>query len=115
MNAILNHSSYDGFSWKDDIKKYTYNKTNIGWDSARAFNPRITHKMVKENDVVFNPILQRYKDPKYETSLRQNEKSAIISEIIKNQDNQLKVEQTFNIINLKDRLKGLEMIQIIHQ
>ena len=108
MNAILNHSSYDGFSWKDDIKKYTYNKTNIGWDSARAFNPRITHKMVKENDVVFNPILQRYKDPKYETSLRQNEKSAIISEIIKNQDNQLKVEQTFNIINLKDRLKGLE-------
>ena len=108
MNEILNHSSYDGYSWKDEIKNYVYNKTNIGWDSKKAFEPKITHKMVKANDVVFNPILQKYKDSKLETSLKKTEKSAIISEIIKNQDNQLKVEQTFNIINLKDRLKGLE-------
>ena len=108
MNEVLNHSTYDGYSWKDDIKNYVYNKTNIGWDTKKAYDPKITHKMVKANDVVFNPILQKYKDSKLETSLKNTEKSAIISEIIKNQDNQLKVEQTFNIINLKDRLKGLE-------
>ena len=108
MNEILNHSSYDGYSWKDDIKNYVYNKTNIGWDTRKTFQPKITTKMVKANDVVFNPILQKYKDSKYETSLKKNEKSAVLSEIIKNQDNQLKIEQTFNIINLKDRLKGLE-------
>ena len=32
----------------------------------------------------------------------------MISSIIKNQDKQLKVEQTFNIINLQDRFKGFE-------
>ena len=108
MNEVLNHSVYDGYSWKDDIKKYLYNKTNIGWDNKDIFTPKITTKMVKANDIVFNPILQKYNDPKLEANLRKSEKSAVLSEIIKNQDNQLKVEQTFNIINLKDRLKGLE-------
>ena len=108
MNEVLNHTVYDGYSWKDDIKKYLYNKTNIGWDNKDIFTPKITTKMVKANDIVFNPILQKYNDPKLEANLRKSEKSAVLSEIIKNQDNQLKVEQTFNIINLKDRLKGLE-------
>jgi len=108
MNEILNHSSYDGYNWKDDIKKYVYNKTNIGWDTKKAFDPKITHKMVKANDMVFNPILQKYNNSTFETTMKSNEKKAVISEIIKNQDNQLKVEQTFNIINLRDRLKGLE-------
>ena len=108
MNEILNHSSYDGFNWKDGINKYVYNKTNIGWGSTKALNPKITLKMVKENDVIFNTIIKKYNDPKNEATLQKDEKSAIISEIIKNQDNQLKVQRTFNIINLKDRLKGLE-------
>jgi hypothetical protein len=64
--------------------------------------------MVKQNDLVFNPILQRYNNKEYEKSLRQKEKSAIFSTIISNLDNQLKKEQTFNIINLQDRLKGFE-------
>ena len=108
MNEVMNHTIYDGYNWKEDIKKYMYNKTNIGWDSKDTFNPKITTKMVKANDRVFNPILQKYENPKYESNMRKKEKSAMLSEIIKNQDNQLKVEQTFNIINLKDRLKGLE-------
>ena len=122
MNEILNHTSYDGYDWKDDIKKYAYNKTNIGWETRDTLQPKITSKMVKANDLVFNPILQKYNDPKLESNIQKKEKSAIISEIIKNQDNQLKVEQTFNIINLKDRLKGLEkdpnyptMKDLIHQ
>ena len=32
----------------------------------------------------------------------------IINTIIKNKDNQLKIEQTYNIITLEDRLKGFE-------
>ena len=64
--------------------------------------------MVKQNDKVFDLILQRYNDKSLENNLRQNEKSDLISSIIKNQDKQLKVEQTFNIINLQDRLKGFE-------
>ena len=108
MNEVLNHTIYDGYSWKDDVKKYMYNKTNIGWDTKDAYQPKISSKMIKANDMVFNPILQKYNDSKYEANLKKSENSAILTEIIKNQDNQLKVEQTFNIINLKDRLKGLE-------
>jgi hypothetical protein len=89
------------------MKKYDYNRTHLAWEK----NPspeKITNKMVKYNDIVFNPILQKYNDDAYDKSLRQKEKSAIISSIITNQDNQLKKEQTFNIINLQDRLKGFE-------
>ena len=58
--------------------------------------------MVKQNDLVFNPILQKYNNKDYDNNLRQKEKSAIFESIINNQDNQLKIEQTFNIINLQD-------------
>ena len=45
---------------------------------------------------------------KYDKQIRQKEKENRNTEIIKNLDNQLKIEQTFNIINLQDRLKGFE-------
>jgi hypothetical protein len=64
--------------------------------------------MVKANDVIFNPILQKYNNPTYDSSLHQKEKNDIINTIIKNKDNQLKIEQTYNIITLEDRLKGFE-------
>ena len=64
--------------------------------------------MIKANDNFFNPILQTYRDSNYDKQLRKNERSATTKEIIKNLDNQLKIEQTFNIINLQDRLKGFE-------
>jgi hypothetical protein len=64
--------------------------------------------MVKKNDLYYNPILQIYNNAEYEKNLRQKEKSAVFTSVISNYDNQLKVEQTFNIINLQDRLKGFE-------
>ena len=107
MKEILNHTQSYDYNWENQIKKYDYNRTHLAWEK----NPspeKITNKMVKYNDIVFNPILQKYNDDAYDKSLRQKEKSAIISSIITNQDNQLKKEQTFNIINLQDRLKGFE-------
>ena len=64
MNEVLNHTIYDGYSWKDDVKKYEYNKTNVGWDIKDAYQPKISSRMIKANDMVFNPILQKYNDPK---------------------------------------------------
>jgi hypothetical protein len=64
--------------------------------------------MVKANDVIFNPILQKYNNAAYDSSLHQKEKNDLINTIIKNKDNQLKIEQTYNIITLEDRLKGFE-------
>ena len=108
MKEVFCHTQYDGYNWKNDIQQYIYNKTHTGWGNEVNKDPKITAQMVKENDNFFNPILQTYKDLKYDKQLRKNEKSATTTEIIKNLDNQLKVEQTFNIINLQDRLKGFE-------
>ena len=108
MNEVFSHTGYDGYDWKNDIKKYSYNKTHTIWGKENTTQPRITTKMVKSNENIYNPILQTYSDLNYDKKLRQKEKSDIMTEIVKNQDNRLKIEQTFNIINLRDRLKGFE-------
>ena len=108
MKEVFCHTQYDGYNWKNDIQKYIYNKTHTGWGNANTKDPKISAQMVKANENFYNPILQTYNDIKYDKQVRQAEKNATTKEIIKNLDNQLKVEQTFNIINLQDRLKGFE-------
>ena len=108
MKEVFCHTAYDGYNWKDDINKYSYNKTHTSWGNANIKDPRITAQLVKRNDNFFNPILQTYSDLKFDKQIREKEKSATTKEIIKNLDNQLKIEQTYNIINLQDRLKGFE-------
>ena len=108
MQEVFCHTQYDGYNWKNDINKYAYNKTHTSWGNSDTRDPRIRSKLVKENDNFFNPILQKYNDIKYDNQVIQKEKSDMTREIIKNLDNQLKIEQTFNIINLQDRLKGFE-------
>ena len=107
MKEVLNHTHTYQYNWENQIKKYDYNRTHLAWEK-NPLPEKITTQMVKQNDLVFNPILQKYNDKEYDKSLRQKEKSAILNSIVNNQDNQLKVEQTFNIINLQDRLKGFE-------
>ena len=102
MKEVFNHTQYDDYNWNNDIKQYTYSKTHTGWGNSKPKEPKITAKMVKANENIYNPILQTYHDIKYDNQLRRKEKSALSSEIVKNFDNQLKIEQTFNIINLQD-------------
>lgn len=110
MKDILNHTQTYQHKWNDYIKNYDYNKTHLAWHK-NPFPEKITTKMVKQNDLVFNPIIQKYNDREYDKNLWIKEKNEILSEIIKNQDYQLKNEQTYNIINLQDRLKGFEKHQ----
>ena len=108
MKDIFNHTQYNGYNWKEDVQDYVYNKTYTKWGNNTPHVPKITAKLVKANDTFFNPILQTYSNEKYDNQIRKREKSALVSEIIKNFDDQLKIEQTYNIINLQDRLKGFE-------
>ena len=107
MKDILNHTQSYDYNWSSQIKNYDYKRTHLAWEK-NPLPPRVTTKMVKQNDLAFDLILQKYNNKQYEESLRKKEDEKRISSIIKNQDNQLKVEQTFNIINLQDRLKGFE-------
>ena len=107
MDEILNHTQTYKYNWENQIKKYDYNRTHLAWEK-NPMPEKITTQMVKQNDLVFNPILQKYNNREFDKNLWKKEKSEIFTQIIKNQDNQLINEQTYNIINLQDRLKGFE-------
>ena len=89
MNEVFSHTGFDGYNWKNEIKNYSYNKTHTSWGKASTNQPRITAQMVKSNENIYNPILQTYSDLNYDNKLIQKEKSDIINEIVKNQDNRL--------------------------
>lgn len=107
MKDLLNHTQQYSFNWGKSLNEYSAQKKTLEWGS----NPRQTYYTdlkIKENDKVFNPILQVYNEKSKEDLLKQKEKTDLHDAIARNQDNQLKKEQTFNVINLRDRLKGFE-------
>lgn len=106
MQNILNHTQSYNYNWGQSIRDYS-NKYNI-----LSFNQQpvthITHQMISKSDREYNPILQVYSNSNKENNLRNQEKNDLINTIVRNQDKALKTEQTYNIINLRDKLKGLE-------
>ena len=91
-------------NWSEDIKKYDYNKKNLQW----GFNPRpniMKEKYVKSLDSYFNPITQKYNDRNLELQLKKLEEKQLKDKIALNYDKELRVIQTYDIINLQDRLK----------
>lgn len=102
-NNFYNYHS----GWGNDIKNYENEKKNLQWGQ----NPKpeiITNKMVKEKENIFNPISQLYYDHNYDKTLRESENKKVHNSISKNYDKALRNEQTFDIVNLKDKLKGFE-------
>lgn len=112
----LNHSqTFDNIlkketNWSKDIKEYEYSKKQLQWGRNPKIN-RITKQDIALSDRNFNPITQRYTDRNYENLLKKQEKADITNHIINAYDNQLSQSSVFNIINLEDKLKGLEKSQ----
>ena len=100
-NIIKNETN-----WSKDINEYDYNRKHLPWGKSLPIN-YITNQLVSSAQRVFNPITQRYNDKKYENELKLQEKEDIKNHIIKAYDSELNKEQIFDIINLEDRLKGL--------
>ena len=94
-------------NWAEEINKYYNDKKILKW----GYNPKqelVKEKHVKSQDLVFNPITQKYSDKNFEKELRRQEKSNMINSIAQGYDNELRVIQTFDIINLKDKLNKLK-------
>ena len=94
-------------NWPEDIKKYDYNKKYLQW----GFNQKpkiVKEKYVKSLDLYFNPITQKYKDIEFDKELKKYEEKELKNKIAVNYDKELRVIQTYDIINLQDRLKGFE-------
>ena len=108
-NKLIYSNSLDNLlkndeKWAEKINEYYSNKKILKW----GHNPKpkmIRGKYVKSQDLVFNPITQKYTDNKYDLELKKQEEKNLKDTIAKGYDNELRVMQTFDIINLNDRLK----------
>ena len=103
MDNILKNDE----NWAENINRYYSNKKILKW----GVNPKptiIKDKYVKSQDLIFNPITQKYTDKKFESELKSKEEMNLKESIAKSYDNELRVIQTFDIINLKDRLEQLK-------
>ena len=67
-----------------------------------------THAHMKKIETYFNPILQKYNDDGINKQLFSMENKDLKDKLALYYDKQLANEQTYNIINLKDKLKGFE-------
>lgn len=92
--------------WRSTIQDYHMTKTNL------QFKPepqrRVTNQEIKQIETMYNPILQSYVDPSLESQVRRQERDGQIDTLAKNKDRALRYEQTFDVINFDDKLRGLE-------
>jgi hypothetical protein len=57
-------------------------KTQLNF--KQEYNPRITHKLIKQAETSYNPILQKYQDKAYEGGMQAYEKETFIDTLAKN-------------------------------
>ena len=90
--------------WSDGLNKYQQDKKNLEW----GYNKRpdiITNKIMKQRDVIFNPVTQSYNDKDLDFHLKDKDQINMKNSISKNYDRSLRYEQTYNLINRDDKLK----------
>lgn len=97
----------DDLNWGNNVKAYHQNKKQLNW--SNNVMPRfITNKMMKEKDHKYNPVIQQYYDEAINKSIESSEKANLKHSLSQYYDNSLRYQQTFDLINLTDRLKGFE-------
>ena len=93
--------------WINDIKDYEKEKKVLKWGK----NPSVkyfTKLYINSQNRIFNPITQKYLDKTKEEKYKNKEITDLINNISKGLDNELAVSQTYDIINLRDKLKVFE-------
>lgn len=91
--------------WKESLQEYEKSKRAV--PELGKIN-RVTYSTMNKLENAYHPILQVYKDSQIESNLREVEKHRMVETLAKNQDRALRYEQTFNVINLENKLRGLE-------
>jgi len=92
--------------WSEKIGNYKTEKNRYNFNISH-FPDRVTHKYQKEQENSFNPIIQKYADKSKEKSIKEYDKKSKIDDISKAYDKELSLESTYNVVNLKNKLKIL--------
>ena len=93
-------------TWKEGMTKYEENRT--AWKEPAEPYFKRTFKDMKAKETIYNPITQKYNDPGVEKHVERVEQDNFIDVLAKNKDRSLRYEQTFNVVNFENKLKGLE-------
>ena len=92
--------------WSEKLGNYKTEKNRYNFNLSH-FPGRVTHKYQKEQENSFNPIIQKYTDKSKEKTIKEYDKKSKIDDISKAYDKELNLESTYNVINLKNKLKIL--------
>ena len=92
--------------WRNTMQDYQYEKSGLNFLQEPVKHMR--NAEIKHIETLYNPILQQYSDPQTENEIRSYERGSLIDMLAKNKDRALRYEQTFDVINFDDKLKGLE-------
>ena len=93
-------------NWNETIKNYKSEKNAYHFNLSH-YPGHVKHQFQKEQENSFNPITQKYTNKEEEKSIKELDKKNKINGISKGFDNELNLQSTYNIINLKNKLKGL--------
>ena len=91
-------------SWSEKMKNYQKSK-DVFYYNNTDFPKIITKEMIFSSEGKFDPITQKYVDPKADDSIKKSTKKRQLNIISNGYDRQLENESTYNIINLANKLK----------
>jgi hypothetical protein len=96
--------------WSEKMRNYKAEKNAYNFNLSH-FPGHVTHKFIKEQENSFNPIIQKYTDNTQEKTIKEFDKICKTDDISKGYDYELNLESTYNVINLRNKLKGLNYSQ----
>lgn len=98
-----------GQTWGDDVRTHEYTKRrSIHPDLMKGPAIRVTQGMVRNQERVFDPLVQRYRDANVESNAREREENTRVLHLNRAQDVQLLREQPWNVVTNASRLEGID-------
>lgn len=96
-------------TWGDELRSLEYQNRRARPFDVKDEGPtmRVTNGMIKQQERLFDPVLQRYRDSRVELDQRTREEDARTSHLNRAMDVQILREQPFNVVTNASRLDGV--------
>eukprot|EP00747_Dinoflagellata_sp_TGD_P164192 gnl/TRDRNA2_/TRDRNA2_183756_c0_seq1.p1 gnl/TRDRNA2_/TRDRNA2_183756_c0~~gnl/TRDRNA2_/TRDRNA2_183756_c0_seq1.p1 ORF type:complete len:580 (-),score=86.22 gnl/TRDRNA2_/TRDRNA2_183756_c0_seq1:215-1954(-) len=108
MSGTMEDFKVPGNSWAQDLKSYEREKRRVVDEGLlRGPQVRVVNGMVKAQERVFDPVLQRYRDNQTELNQRRSEEKERVGHLNRAMDIQILREQPFHIINHASKIEAI--------
>jgi hypothetical protein len=98
-----------GPTWGDEMRTYEFQKRRtVDPDLLKGPAIRVTHGAVRAQERVFDPVVQRFRDPDVELYNRSREENARVGHLNRAHDIQILREQPWNVLTNASRLEGVD-------